>query len=297
MRVLGFETSCDETGVAVYDTERGLVAHALHSQVAMHAAYGGVVPELASRDHVQRVVPLTERTLAEAGLTLADLDGIAYTQGPGLAGALLVGAGVATALGYALGKPVIGVHHLEGHLLSPLLDDPKPAFPFVALLVSGGHTQLFEVVGVGRYRLLGDTQDDAAGEAFDKTAKLLGLGYPGGPALARLASQGRAGAIKLPRPMLGSDNLDFSFSGLKTAVATLVRREMHDGDPSMLPDARKADVAREFQAAIVDVLVAKSIAALGQTGQRHLVVAGGVGGSAALRERMPQLSVQNIGSG
>src|SRR5436309_5271565 len=297
MRVLGFETSCDETGVAVYDTERGLVAHALHSQVAMHAAYGGVVPELASRDHVQRVVPLTERTLAEAGLTLADLDGIAYTQGPGLAGALLVGAGVATALGYALGKPVIGVHHLEGHLLSPLLDDPKPAFPFVALLVSGGHSQLFEVEGVGRYRLLGDTQDDAAGEAFDKTAKLLGLGYPGGPALAKLASHGRRAAIKLPRPMLTSNNLDFSFSGLKTAVATHVRREAQRGDPSMLSNARKADIAREFQAAIVDVLVAKSIAALGQTGQRHLVVAGGVGGSAALRERMPQLSVQNIGSG
>src|SRR5437773_4629952 len=216
MRVLGFETSCDETGVAIYDTQRGLVAQALHSQVAMHEAYGGVVPELASRDHVQRVVPLTERTLAEAGLSLADVDGIAYTQGPGLAGALLVGAGVATALGYALGKPVIGVHHLEGHLLSPLLDDPKPAFPSVALLVSGGHTQLFEVAGVGRYRLLGDTQDDAAGEAFDKTAKLLGLGYPGGPALARLASQGRAGAIKLPRPMLGSDNLDFSFSDRKS---------------------------------------------------------------------------------
>src|SRR5213080_4640380 len=286
MRVLGFETSCDETGVAVYDTERGLVAHALHSQVAMHEAYGGVVPELASRDHVQRVVPLTERTLAEAGLSLADLDGIAYTQGPGLAGALLVGAGVASALGYALGKPVVGVHHLEGHLLSPLLADPKPAFPFVALLVSGGHTQLFEVAGVGRYRLLGDTQDDAAGEAFDKTAKLLGLGYPGGPALARLASQGRAGAIKLPRPMLGSDNLDFSFSGLKTAVATLVRREAHGGDPSMLADARKADIAREFQAAIVDVLVAKSIAALDETGHRRLVVAGGVGANLELRERL-----------
>ena len=269
MRVLGFETSCDETGVAVYDTERGLVAHALHSQVAMHAAYGGVVPELASRDHVQRVVPLTERTLAEAGLTLADLDGIAYTQGPGLAGALLVGAGVATALGYALGKPVIGVHHLEGHLLSPLLDDPKPAFPFVALLVSGGHSQLFEVEGVGRYRLLGDTQDDAAGEAFDKAAKLLGLAYPGGPALAKLASNGRDGAIKLPRPMLTSNNLDFSFSGLKTAVLTLVRREAQGGDPSALPEARKADIAREFQAAIVDVLVAKSIAAIDATGQLY----------------------------
>jgi len=286
MRVLGFETSCDETGVAVYDTERGLLAHALHSQVAMHEAYGGVVPELASRDHVRRIVPLTQSILGQAGLAFRDLDGLAYTQGPGLAGALLVSAGVASALGYALRKPVIGVHHLEGHLLSPLLADPKPAFPFVALLVSGGHSQLFEAAGVGRYRLLGDTQDDAAGEAFDKTAKLLGLGYPGGPALARLASQGRAGAIKLPRPMLGSDNLDFSFSGLKTAVATLVRREAHGGDPSMLADARKADIAREFQAAIVDVLVAKSIAALDETGHRRLVVAGGVGANLELRERL-----------
>ena len=286
MRVLGLETSCDETGVAVYDTDRGLLAHALYSQVAMHEAYGGVVPELASRDHVRRVVPLTQSVLGQAGLALRDLDGIAYTQGPGLAGALLVGAGVASGLGYALRKPVIGVHHLEGHLLSPLIADPKPAFPFVALLVSGGHTQLFEVAGVGRYRLLGDTQDDAAGEAFDKTAKLLGLGYPGGPALARLASQGRASAIKLPRPMLGSDDLDFSFSGLKTAVATLVRREAKDGDPSMLPDARKADVAREFQAAIVDVLVAKAIAALDETGHHRLVVAGGVGANLALRERL-----------
>ena len=286
MRVLGFETSCDETGVAVYDTERGLIAHALHSQVAMHEAYGGVVPELASRDHVQRVVPLTERTLAEAGLSLADLDGIAYTQGPGLAGALLVGAGVASALGYALAKPVVGVHHLEGHLLSPLLADPKPAFPFVALLVSGGHSQLFEVEGVGRYRLLGDTQDDAAGEAFDKTAKLLGLGYPGGPALARLAAHGRDGAIKLPRPMLMSNNLDFSFSGLKTAVLTLVRREAQGGDPSAMPEARKADIAREFQAAVVDVLVAKSIAAIDATGHRRLIVAGGVGANLELRERL-----------
>jgi N6-L-threonylcarbamoyladenine synthase len=292
MRVLGLETSCDETGVAVYDSERGLLAHALHSQVAMHAAYGGVVPELASRDHVRRVVPLTQAVLAEAGLALRDLDAIAYTKGPGLAGALLVGAGVASALGYALRKPAIGVHHLEGHLLSPLLADPKPSFPFIALLVSGGHTQLFEVAEVGRYRLLGDTQDDAAGEAFDKTAKLLGLGYPGGPALARIASNGRAGIIKLPRPMLNSDNLDFSFSGLKTAVATLVRREANDGDPSVLADARKADIAREFQAAIVDVLVAKSIAALDATGHRRLVVAGGVGANVELRDRLRTEAVQ-----
>src|SRR5437899_6572305 len=199
MRVIGLESSCDETGVAVFDTERGLLAHALHSQVAMHEAYGGVVPELASRDHVRRIVPLTQSILGQAGLAFRDLDGIAYTQGPGLAGALLVGAGVASALGYALRKPVIGVHHLEGHLLSPLLADPNPAFPFVALLVSGGHSQLFEVAGVGRHRLLGDTKDDAAGEAFDKTAKLLGLDYPGGPALAALAEKGRDGAVCLPR--------------------------------------------------------------------------------------------------
>jgi N6-L-threonylcarbamoyladenine synthase len=286
MRVLGLETSCDETGVAVYDSERGLLAHALHSQVAMHEAYGGVVPELASRDHVRQVVPLMQKTLTEAHLELADLDGIAYTQGPGLAGALLVGASVANALGYALHKPVIGVHHLEGHLLSPLLADPKPAFPFVALLVSGGHTQLFDVAAVGRYRLLGDTQDDAAGEAFDKTAKLLGLPYPGGPALARLAEQGRAGSLRLPRPMLDSGDLDFSFSGLKTAVLTLARREAGGADPATLSDARKADIAREFQAAVVDVLVAKSIAALDATTRTRLVVAGGVGANRELRTRL-----------
>ena len=286
MRVLGIETSCDETGVAVYDTERGLLAHQLHSQVAMHQNYGGVVPELASRDHVRRVVPLTIGVLAEAGLTLADLDGIAYTRGPGLAGALLVGASVASALAYSLHKPAIGVHHLEGHLLSPLLSDPRPAFPFVALLVSGGHSQLFEVAGVGRYRLLGDTQDDAAGEAFDKTAKLLGLPYPGGPALAALAEKGAPGAVKLPRPMQHSGDLDFSFSGLKTAVLTLARREAGDTPPSALPEARKADIAREFETAIVDVLSAKAIAALDATGLRTLVVAGGVGANRTLRARL-----------
>ncbi len=286
MRVLGYETSCDETGVAIYDSARGLVANALHSQVAMHEAYGGVVPELASRDHVRRVVPLTQQVLAEAALSLSDIDGIAYTQGPGLAGALLVGASFAKSLGYALGKPAIGVHHLEGHLLSPLLADPKPEFPFVALLVSGGHSQLFEVAGVGRYRLLGDTLDDAAGEAFDKTAKLLGLPYPGGPALARLAADGREGAVKLPRPMLTSDSLDFSFSGLKTAVATLVRRESEAVKDSALPQSRKADIAREFQSAVVDVLVAKAIAAIDATGHRRLVVAGGVGANVELRARL-----------
>jgi N6-L-threonylcarbamoyladenine synthase len=322
MIVLGIETSCDETGVAVYDTGAGLRAHALHSQVALHEAYGGVVPELASRDHVRRLVPLIRRVLADAGLCLPDLDGIAYTQGPGLAGALLVGASVANALGFALGKPVVGIHHLEGHLLSPLLSRPRPSFPFVALLVSGGHSQLFEVTGVGEYRLLGDTLDDAAGEAFDKTAKLLGLPYPGGPALAALADDGRAGAATLPRPMLDSGDLDFSFSGLKTAVMMLARKQagqvgqpgqpgqggqvgpvgqggqggqggqvgqvgqVGQGDPAALPRARKADIAREFQSAVVDVLAAKAFAALDFTGHRRLVVAGGVGANRALRERL-----------
>jgi len=286
MRVLGIETSCDETGVAVYDTDRGLLAQALHSQVAMHQDFGGVVPELASRDHVRRVVPLISQVLASAGMELPELDGIAYTRGPGLAGALLVGASVASALAYALNKPAMGVHHLEGHLLSPLLSNPRPRFPFVALLVSGGHSQLFEVAGVGRYRLLGDTQDDAAGEAFDKTAKLLGLPYPGGPALAALAEKGKPGAAKLPRPMLGSGNLDFSFSGLKTAVLTLARRESGDASPSTLPESRKADIALEFQSAIVDVLASKAIAALEATGLRTLVVAGGVGANRELRARL-----------
>jgi tRNA N6-adenosine threonylcarbamoyltransferase len=249
----------------------------------MHEAYGGVVPELASRDHVRRLVPLIRRVLEAAATPQEALDGIAYTQGPGLAGALLVGASVASGLAHALGKPAIGVHHLEGHLLSPLLAEPRPDFPFVALLVSGGHTQLFEVCGVGRYRLLGDTLDDAAGEAFDKTAKLLGLGYPGGPALARLAEAGREGIVKLPRPMLESGDLDMSFSGLKTAVLTLVRREHAVGT---LDDARRADIALEFQHAIVDVLVAKALAALGATGHPRLVVAGGVGANRELRERL-----------
>ena len=279
MLILGIETSCDETGLALYDSGRGLLAHALHSQIAMHEAYGGVVPELASRDHIRRVVPLAESVLLEAGHVLADLDGIAYTQGPGLAGALLVGASVANALAFALGVPAIGVHHLEGHLLSPLLEKPAPAFPFIALLVSGGHTQLFAVHGVGQYALLGETQDDAAGEAFDKTATLLGLSYPGGPALARLAEHGRAAAVALPRPMLASGDLNMSFSGLKTAVLTLARRE-----PAT--EQRKADIAREFEDAIVDVLVAKSLAALDTTGFTRLVVAGGVGANRTLRRRL-----------
>ena len=283
MRVLGTETSCDETGVAVYDTDRGLLAHRLHSQVDLHARYGGVVPELASRDHVRRLVPLIEEVAAESGTALADLDGIAYTEGPGLAGALLVGASVANALGMALDKPVVGVHHLEGHLLSPLLADPRPDFPFVALLVSGGHSQLYEVAGVGRYRLVGDTLDDAAGEAFDKTATLLGLPYPGGPALAKLAEAGRAGVVSLPRPMIDSGDLMMSFSGLKTAVLTLVRKLEAAGGF----DARaKADVAAEFQRAVVDVLVAKALAALDASDLRRLVVAGGVGANRELRARL-----------
>ena len=279
MLVLGIETSCDETGLAVYDSGRGLLAHALHSQVAMHAAYGGVVPELASRDHIRRVVPLAERVLAEAGCTLARLDGVAYTQGPGLAGARLVGASVANALAFALDVPALGVHHLEGHLLSPLLGEPKPAFPFVALLVSGGHSQLYAVRGVGDYALLGDTLDDAAGEAFDKTAKLLGLPYPGGPALAKLAEIGRAGAVSLPRPMVDSGDLNMSFSGLKTAVLTLVRRAPRSAQLD-------ADIAREFEAAVVDVLVTKALAALDATDLRRLVVAGGVGANRTLRARL-----------
>jgi N6-L-threonylcarbamoyladenine synthase len=286
MRVLGIETSCDETGVAVYDTTAGLLAHALHSQVDLHQAYGGVVPELASRDHVRRVVPLVRHVLGQAGVGLADLDGIAYTQGPGLAGALLVGASVASALGFALARPVLGVHHLEGHLLSPLLSEPRPAFPFTALLVSGGHSQLFAVEAVGRYRLLGDTLDDAAGEAFDKTAKMLGLPYPGGPALAALADSGRPGAVTLPRPMLESGDLDFSFSGLKTAVRTVAVRG--GAAPTALPDQAKADLAREFQAAVVDVLCAKALAALAMTGHTRLVVAGGVGANRALRARLAE---------
>jgi N6-L-threonylcarbamoyladenine synthase len=286
MRVLGIETSCDETGVAVYDSAAGLLAHALHSQVAMHEAYGGVVPELASRDHVRRLVPLIRSVLAEARTPLARLDGIAYTEGPGLAGALLVGASVGAALAHALGKPALGVHHLEGHLLSPLLASPRPDFPFVALLVSGGHSQLFDVTGIRRYRLLGDTLDDAAGEAFDKTAKLLGLSYPGGPAVAALAAAGRPGAVRLPRPMLDSGDLDMSFSGLKTAVLTLAARLDAGGH---LDDQARADIALEFQSAVVDVLASKAMAALTSLDRRRLVVAGGVGANRALRARLAGL--------
>ncbi|MES2999434.1 MAG: tRNA (adenosine(37)-N6)-threonylcarbamoyltransferase complex transferase subunit TsaD [Pseudomonadota bacterium] len=284
MKVLGIESSCDETGVALVETRATgvpvLLSQALHTQIVMHQAYGGVVPELASRDHIRRVLPLTEAVLEEAGVGTAELDVIAYTRGPGLAGALLVGAGVACALGAALGKPVLGVHHLEGHLLSPFLSADPPEFPFIALLVSGGHTQLMRVEGVGRYEMLGETIDDAAGEAFDKSAKLMGLPYPGGPGLSRLALQGDPRAFKLPRPLLHSGDLDFSFAGLKTAVLTQAKKL---GDTL---EARKADLAASTQAAIVEVLVKKSLAALDRSGLKRIVVAGGVGANRLLRSEL-----------
>jgi len=285
MKVLGFESSCDETGVALVEVpEQGaprLLAQALHSQISMHQAYGGVVPELASRDHIRRVLPLTREVLAAAGIKLADVDVVAYTQGPGLAGALLVGAGVAVALAAALDKPTLGVHHLEGHLLSPFLSEDAPEFPFVALLVSGGHTQLMRVDEVGQYEILGETIDDAAGEAFDKSAKLLGLPYPGGPHLARLAEQGEPSAFSLPRPLLHSGKPDFSFAGLKTAVLTQVKKL---GDAPT--DQQRADLAAATQEAIVEVLVKKSMLALKQTGLKRLVVAGGVGANSLLRQQL-----------
>ena len=283
--VLGIESSCDETGVALVQCTPGqavprLLGQALFSQIDMHQAYGGVVPELASRDHIRRVLPLTREVLTQAGCGVDALDVVAFTRGPGLAGALLVGAGVACALGAALGKPVMGVHHLEGHLLSPFLSADPPQFPFVALLVSGGHTQLMQVQGVGQYTLLGETIDDAAGEAFDKSAKLLGLPYPGGPALARLALSGDGAAFKLPRPLLHSGNLDFSFAGLKTAVLTQSQKLGSE------LDASKADLAASTQAAIVEVLVKKSMMALAQTNAKRLVVAGGVGANRELRAQL-----------
>ena len=283
MLILGVESSCDETGLALYDSAAGLLGHALHSQIAMHAEYGGVVPELASRDHIRRVVPLLREVLGRTGRTLADIDAVAYTRGPGLAGALLVGCAFAEALALALDKPTVPVHHLEGHLLSPLLSATPPTFPFVALLVSGGHTQLMRVTGVGAYELLGETVDDAAGEAFDKSAKLLGLPYPGGALLSRLAEQGSPGTYTLPRPMLHSGDLNFSFSGLKTAVLTLVREQEEP-----LSDAFKADAARAFQEAIVDVLSKKALKAMKQTGLKQLVVAGGVGANRQLRATLDE---------
>ncbi len=276
---LGIESSCDETGIALYQMGRGLLAHALHTQAAMHSEYGGVVPELASRDHVRRIIPLVRQVMHEADISIDQIGAIAYTQGPGLGGALLVGASVANTLAYALDIPAIGIHHMEGHLLSPLLSKPAPEFPFIALLVSGGHTQLMRVNGIGQYTLLGETLDDAAGEAFDKSAKLLGLDYPGGPALAKLAIAGRPGKFKLPRPMLHSGNLEFSFSGLKTAVLTLIRQNEMD-------EQIRADIAYATQEAIVDVLAHKALTALTQTGLKRLVIAGGVGANRLLRDRL-----------
>jgi N6-L-threonylcarbamoyladenine synthase len=279
MRVLGIETSCDETGVAIYDSERGLLAHRLYSQVRLHADYGGVVPELASRDHVRKTLPLIHEVLDETGLSVKDLDGIAYTAGPGLIGALLVGAAIGRSLAWALGIPAVGVHHMEGHLLAPMLEAEPPAFPFVALLVSGGHTQLFRVDGVGKYLLLGESLDDAAGEAFDKTAKLLGLGYPGGPALEKLALSGDPKRFRFPRPMTNRPGLDFSFSGLKTFALNTLHKA--GDDPQT-----KADIARAFSDAAVDTLAIKCRRALQQTGLKTLIAAGGVSANARLRERL-----------
>ncbi len=288
MRVLGIETSCDETGVAVYDTDAGLRAHALFSQIALHADYGGVVPELASRDHVRKLLPLVRQVLAEAGLGVSDLDGVAYTAGPGLVGALMVGAAAGRALAWSLDLPAVGVHHMEGHLLAPLLETDPPEPPFLALLVSGGHTQLVAVDGIGRYRLLGESLDDAAGEAFDKTAKLMGLPYPGGPELARLAESGRPGAYKFPRPMTDRPGLDFSFSGLKTQV--LLAWQASDQS-----DSTRCDIARAFEDAVVDTLAIKCQRALEQTGMHTFVVAGGVGANKRLRARLQELAARRGG--
>jgi N6-L-threonylcarbamoyladenine synthase len=283
MRVLGIESSCDETGVALFDTGRGLLAHALHSQIALHAEYGGVVPELASRDHVRKTLPLVRAVLDEAGSKVSDINGVAYTAGPGLVGALLVGASIGRSLAWSWGVPAIGIHHMEGHLLAPMLERPAPEFPFVALLVSGGHSMLVQVDGIGAYRILGDTLDDAAGEAFDKTAKLLGLNYPGGPALARLAGQGHASRFRFPRPMTDRPGLDFSFSGLKTFALTTC--QAHGDDLQT-----RADIARAFQDAVVDTMVIKCRRALQQTGIGRLVVAGGVGANQALRAGLRDLA-------
>ncbi len=286
MRVLGLETSCDETGVALYDSERGLLADALFSQIDLHRVYGGVVPELASRDHVKRMLPLIRQVLDEAGCTPDDIDALAYTAGPGLVGALLVGASCAQALAFAWGIPAVGVHHMEGHLLAPMLEEQPPAFPFVALLVSGGHTQLVRVDGIGRYQLLGESLDDAAGEAFDKTAKLMGLPYPGGPEIARLAEQGVAGRFVFPRPMTDRPGLDFSFSGLKTFALNTWQRCQAEGDAS---EQSRADVALAFQQAVVETLTIKCRRALKQTGLNSLVIAGGVSANRALRVSLQQM--------
>lgn len=283
MSTLGLETSCDDTGIALYHGDRGLLAHKLYSQTAIHAEYGGVVPELASRDHIRKVLPLLHEVMAEAGCTAQDISGVAYTAGPGLAGALLVGAAIGRSLAWAWGVPAVAIHHMEGHLLSPMLEHEPPRFPFLALLVSGGHTLLADVQGIGQYRILGESIDDAVGEAFDKTAKLLGLGYPGGPAIARLAADGRSDRFKLPRPMTDRPGLDFSFSGLKTAVATAAEKSED------MSDQTRADMACCFQDAAIDTLVIKCRRALEQTGHQTLVVAGGVSANQLLRQRLQGL--------
>ncbi|NVK22225.1 MAG: tRNA (adenosine(37)-N6)-threonylcarbamoyltransferase complex transferase subunit TsaD [Kangiellaceae bacterium] len=282
MKILGIETSCDETGIAIYDSEQGIIADALYSQIELHEEYGGVVPELASRDHVRKTIPLIKQVMQQANCKKDDIDAIAYTKGPGLIGALFVGVGVGRSLAYAWDIPAIGVHHMEGHLLAPLLEEDKPDYPFVALLVSGGHTLLVDVKALGEYQILGESIDDAAGEAFDKTAKIMGLGYPGGPALSKLAETGRAGTYKLPRPMTDRPGLDFSFSGLKTAVATLYHNS--DKDEQSL-----ADIAHAFQEAVVDTIYIKCRRALEQTGHKRLVVAGGVSANVSLREKLSEL--------
>ncbi|QFU03869.1 tRNA N6-adenosine threonylcarbamoyltransferase [Pseudoalteromonas sp. THAF3] len=282
MRILGIESSCDETGIAIYDDEQGLLAHQLYSQVKMHADYGGVVPELASRDHVRKTLPLIEAAFAEAKCSPEDLDGVAYTAGPGLVGALLVGSSIARSLAYGWQLPTVAVHHMEGHLLAPMLEERVPEFPFVALLVSGGHTLLVKVSNIGEYQVLGESVDDAAGEAFDKTAKLLGLDYPGGPLLAKLAEQGTPGRFKFPRPMTDRPGLDFSFSGLKTSAANTIRNE---GDDSQT----KADIAHAFQTAVIDTLAIKCKRALKQTGINRLVIAGGVSANTYLREQLAKV--------
>lgn len=292
MKVLGIETSCDETGIAIYDDEQGLIANQLYSQIKLHADYGGVVPELASRDHIRKTVPLIQAALKEANLTSADIDGIAYTAGPGLVGALMVGASIGRSLAYAWNVPAVAVHHMEGHLLAPMLEDNPPQYPFVALLVSGGHTQLISVTGIGQYHLMGESIDDAAGEAFDKTAKLLGLDYPGGAKLSKLAEQGDSSRFHFPRPMTDRPGLDFSFSGLKTAAANTIHQYNQGVE---LDEQTKADIARAFEDALVDTLLIKSRRALEQTGFNRLVIAGGVSANKTLRNKLAELMAQRKG--
>lgn len=286
MIVLGIETSCDETGLAVYDSEKGLLAHVLHTQIALHGEYGGVVPELASRDHVRYLLPLAEQVLEKAGVKKSELGGIAYTAGPGLIGALMVGASTGRAMAMALGVPAVAVHHMEGHLLAPMLEESAPQFPFVALLVSGGHTLLAEVKGIGQYELLGESLDDAAGEAFDKTAKLLGLGYPGGPVLAKLAEQGKSGIYKFPRPMVDRPGLEFSFSGLKTSTRNTWQKEVEKGNDN---EQTRANICRAFEEAVVDTLKIKCRRAVQQVSAKTLVIAGGVGANLRLRESLQEM--------